>query len=258
MSLIATPSGQLYQPYTYEREVDFERDVVTMADQVFGSSTLYVDVKRRVSGKGIATIPDGYLVDMTQAKSPRLFVVENEIVKHDAFRHIGLQMLKFVTSFDESHRAVRNLVMQEISAQPGQLDRLRAGSERGGVRNIDAYLDQAVYGPFRGLVIIDEARPELHNVLEKINANISVLEFRKFVSDATHQLFCFDTLYGEFDDDPADIPVDLTAGRPTQETRARRRSRRARADTIVIPGRKDSRKCFLARTGGTQSASVRP
>ena len=63
--------------------------------------------------------------------------------------------------------------MEEIGKNPEALARLQAGCEKSSFRNIDNYLDQAVYGDFRGLVVIDEARPELHHVIEKINADIS-------------------------------------------------------------------------------------
>lgn len=242
MPVIADQESKLYSPVVYETEAAFEKAVVSLSDAIFGPSTIYVDVKKRMSGKGIITIPDGYVVDMTEAEEPKLFVVENEIASHDPFRHIGIQILKFVTSFEGAKTAVRNFVMEEIAKHPKSLKRLELGCSQSSKRNIDNYLDSAVYGPFRGLVLIDEARPELHHVLEKINANISVLELRTFKSGDGQLLHQFDTLYDEFEGEAPEREV-----RPqTSDERKARSARRARSDTIIVPAQEEGfRRVFL-------------
>jgi hypothetical protein len=97
MAVIIDRDGKLYRPFSYEKEEPFEASVVALADQIFGTSTIYINVKKKMTGNEIVTIPDGYVIDMTEPDTPKLFVVENEIVSHDPFRHIGIQMLKFVT-----------------------------------------------------------------------------------------------------------------------------------------------------------------
>src|SRR5258708_39338768 len=87
------------------------------------------------------------------------------------------------------------------------------------------YLDRAVYSEFRGLVVIDEARVELHRVLSKINANISVLEFKAFITDGGERSFQFDTLYDEFDDSPVSDSTGPAKWK-TSEERAARQTRR--------------------------------
>jgi hypothetical protein len=179
MPVIVNAKGQVFRPHTYENEADFEADVVKLADQIFGQSSIYVDIKKRV-GNDIVTIPDGYLIDLTEPDSPKLFIIENEIVSHDPFKHIGIQMLRFVTSFDEAQRNVRTFLMENIRSRLTLLTRLESACRQSTSPNIDHYLDRVVYDDFKGLVIIDEARAELYRVLEKINANISVLEFRLY------------------------------------------------------------------------------
>ncbi|WP_019849579.1 hypothetical protein [Desulfitobacterium sp. PCE1] len=168
--------------YTFEKEDEFEQVVVKLSDYVFGPQTIYLDIKKVMKSKNVASIPDGYLIDMTSAGDPKLYVIENEIVKHDPFKHIGIQMLKFATSFEESQTSIRGFLMNHISKDPDKLKRLEQGCKASNSRNIDHYLDKVVYNEFKGLVLIDEARPELHRVLEKINADISVLEVKCFVS----------------------------------------------------------------------------
>src|SRR6266568_6806216 len=115
MAIILDKSGSLYRPFSFQNEAQFESKVIELADQIFGPSSIYIDVKKRIRGGDIVSIPDGYVVDMAQASAPRLFVVENEIVTHDPFKHIGIQMLKFATSFDEARVAVRKFLMAEIA-----------------------------------------------------------------------------------------------------------------------------------------------
>jgi hypothetical protein len=238
-------SGTLFKPYQFNLEVDFETCVVELADQIFGPDTIYIDKKKRVGKKDILSIPDGYVIDMTEPDHPKLFIVENEIVSHDPFKHIGIQMLKFVTSFEDSRTKVRNFLMDEISKNDGHLKRLEAGCHISKSRNIDNYMDQAVYGEFRGIVVIDEARSELHSVLEKINANISVLELKTFESDSGDRLYQFDTLY---DEEEEIKPPPGTTRRPsmTPEAIKARRIRRAECDTVIVPAREEGfKRVFL-------------
>ena len=239
MAVIIDQKGCIYRPSVYEKEAEFEAAVVRLADQIFGTSTIYVNVKRRVSGNDIVTIPDGYLIDMTVPDSPKLYVVENEIVSHDPFQHIGIQMLRFVTSFEKAKLSVRNFLMEEISRDSERLRRLEKGCGQSTSRNIDNYLDRAVYGDFQGLVIIDEAQSELHQVLGKIYANISVLELTAFEAEDGKHLYQFDTLY---DEEGTELPIHDGGKKRTKlspEALSLRRGRRAASDTIVVPARED-------------------
>lgn len=247
MPILLDASHNRYHPFRYHLEADFEAKVVELTDYLFGPTTIYVDVKRKIRGGDIASIPDGYVIDMTQPAEPKLFVVENEIVSHDPFKHIGIQFLKFVTSFDEAQRGIREILMKEIAGNSEMLRRLEYGCEQSATRNIDAYLDLAVYGEFAGLVVIDEARPELHRVLEKINANISVLELRTFRSPSGALVHEFDTLYDE--EEPVDegVPtVSPSTNEDTADEQRRRLERRAASDTVIVPAREEGfREEFL-------------
>ena len=239
MAIILDKAGGLYRPFSFDNEKQFEAKVVELADRIFGPSSIYVDVKKRIKGSDIVSIPDGYVIDMAQPAAPRLFVVENEIGTHDAFKHVGIQMLKFVVSFQEAQLAIRQFLMNEISSQTTHLARLEDGSRNSGSRNIDAYLDRAVYSNFRGVVVVDERTPELTRVLETINANISVIELRTYRSENGDLIYEFDTLY---DEDEEEIRVEHDFAGPFSkfktESRKDKLARRAASDTIIVPARK--------------------
>lgn len=236
MPILLDRSRVAFRPSVYSNEADFEKDVVALSDYIFGPTSIYLNIKKRI-GNNIVTIPDGYVIDTTRPDEPKLFVVENEIVSHDPFKHIGIQMLKFVTSFDEARRAVRTFVMSEIQKDAILQKRLENACKESSSQNVDHYLDRAVYSDFKGLVVIDEATPELHRVLQKINANISVLELKRFASDSNEKIFQFDTLYEELEE-PSELEnVESKSSAP--EARAMRRERRAQADTVVVPAREE-------------------
>jgi len=230
----------VYVRVSYSFESDFEKTVFSLADQIFGIKTIYFDTKKKLKGHNIAVVPDGYLIDLTVADEPKLYVVENEIVSHDPFKHIGIQMLKFATSFEEERIQIRNLLMKEISADENKLKRLEEGCNQSNSRNIDNYLDKAVYTDFKGLVIIDEARNELFRVLEKINSNISVLEVKAYKSASGDYAYEFDSLYEEDTEDIGSTTIEKRE--LTNEERHKRRMRRAECDTIIVPAREDGFK----------------
>lgn len=234
--LLNKSSGTIFELEPYTKEEDFERDIVATASQIFGASSVYINVKKRMKGNNVVTIPDGYVIDLTDVEEPKLFVVENEIVGHDPFRHIGMQMLKFVTSFEDAQRSVRDFLMNEIAKNRSDLQKLDEAATGAGSRNVDAYLDKAVYREFQGIVVIDEAREELHQVLRRIAANISVLEFKRFKDLSGNLLYQFDTLYDEYVEPDTESEKHLSRD---PELSARRRARRAKADTIVVPARKE-------------------
>ena len=225
-----------FEKISFNKEADFEAKIVQLADQIFGPKTIYFDIKKKIKGHNIGAIPDGFCIDMTVPNEPKLYIVENEIVSHDPFKHIGIQMLKFVTSFEDDRVKVRNILMDEIQNNPNLLARVEEGYKASSFRNIDNYLDEAVFSDFRGLVIIDEAKSELHKVLEKINANISVLELKTYQSADGTEAYEFDTLY-EDDEEVRESPNK--AMKISVDDRLQRRARRATSDTIVVPARED-------------------
>jgi len=244
MSLITDEKGKLFQPYAFSKENEFEETVKLLADQIFGLSSIYVDVKKKIAGGDIVTIPDGYVIDMTKPESPKLFIVENEIIGHDPFQHIGIQMLKFATSFDDARINIRKFLMYEISKDFNKLKRLEEGASLSKSRNIDNYLDKAVFGKFSGIVVIDEIRDELNKVIEKINANISVLELKTFQSEDGKRLYQFDTLY----DEGEEYLNPIQKGKRNSEGRSIRLQRLADSDTVIVPARDDGfERVFLGK-----------
>lgn len=227
-------NGLVFTPYQCKTENVFEIIVAKLADSIFGDNTIYIDMKRKLKSKVFNVIPDGYLLDMTQANEPKFYIVENEIVGHDPYKHIGNQMLRFAINYEDSQVEIRKIVMQQILADEVLIKKLESNFQKSDARNIDAYLDRAIFRPFMALVVINEAKPELHKVLEKINADISVLELKSYVCNEEY-LYQYDTLYDEENyviEEKASVKLSVE----------QRKERLAMCDTIIVPAREDGFK----------------
>jgi len=79
-----------YQLDSFDLESELESAILEVEDDLFGESRIYLDVKRKIGGKGKKNnIPDGYLIDLSSTKEPKLYVVENELAKHDPLKQRG-------------------------------------------------------------------------------------------------------------------------------------------------------------------------
>jgi hypothetical protein len=95
--------GSYYRSVEYESEADLEAAILVVQKELFGVKRIYLDVKKKIGGRGNKqNIPDGYLPDLTGPK-PRLYVVETELASHEPLRHIAVQILEFSLAFEKSH-----------------------------------------------------------------------------------------------------------------------------------------------------------
>jgi hypothetical protein len=102
------------EPFHTENEL--EEAICGAAGVLFGSSRVYLNIKKKVGAKGkIRNVPDGYLIDLASVKQPRLFVVEVELAQHDPLKHVAVQILEFSLSFETScvFRRFRPLIPDE-------------------------------------------------------------------------------------------------------------------------------------------------
>jgi len=87
--------GKIFTYFEYAKEHDFEKDAIEHAKEIFRPKSVYIDIKKKIQNDNIITIPDGYLIDFSFENDPRLYIIENELVIRDPYRHIDQQLLKF-------------------------------------------------------------------------------------------------------------------------------------------------------------------
>ena len=174
-----------FVPYEYEKEKDFEAVVIENIGAIFGSEALYIDVKKKIGEDNIVTIPDGYLLDFSFSTSPKLYIIENELAKHDPYKHIGQQLLRFAISYKMSGRKIKQFLLDKVIKDQTALKFVNARLKKAGYRNIDAFLEDVIFEkPVAAIVVIDHSTLDLENVLSQLTMDADIVEFSTYMKDA--------------------------------------------------------------------------
>ncbi len=217
----------------FETEQELEDAILEVSDTLFGLSRIYLDVKKIIGSKtGVKNIPDGYLIDLSSKKEPRLYVVENELAKHDPLKHIAVQILEFSLSFETSSFLVKNIVKKALTSDMPAMSKCQQYAVTNGFENVDVLLEKIIYGKgsFNALVIIDELPDELEKVLvSRFQFPVEILVLERYRSESGGYLYRFDPFLG-------DIPIP---GQTQEGTSALPPIDPSELDTIVVPAREE-------------------
>jgi len=232
MSIIHGASGT-YRLLEYSSEAALEAVILKVQHVLFGQDRIYLDVKKRIGGKGQKNnIPDGYLLDLS-GRTPRLFVVENELARHDPIAHVAIQLLEFALAFETSPRIVHDVLLNAIDGQP----EIRTICDRyimnNGFRSLDHLLDSVVHGEFMALVIIDQVPDRLQNILaKKLGFTVEILELASYVDDRGEYLYLFKPLFAELTTPTPSAPLSALPNTLVSHDLDD-------IDTIVVPAREN-------------------
>lgn len=225
--------GKIFTLCEYSKESDFELDIIKHAKEIFGPKSLYIDIKRRIKKDSIITIPDGYLLDFSFETDPRLYIIENELVTHDPYKHIGEQLLKFAISYKASGLRIKKFLVNKICDDSKMKKEVESGFSKAGYGNIDAFLEDLIFEKeVSAIIIIDEITPDLENVVNQLAMKIDLLEFQTFISS--------DERIRKFTPFQEEIR-DITEGKD-KETKVQE------LDTIVVPANEEGfNEVFLGK-----------
>ena len=222
--------GITYSLYEYTTEKEFEKLIVEFAPQIFGPRSIYINVKKRI-GKEIVSIPDGYLIDFSFPRTPRLYIIENELGKHDPYRHIGQQILRFAISYKDSGREIKAFLLDHILGDNDKKALIEEALGASGHRNVDAFFEYLIFdNPVAAVVVIDQSTAELENVLNQLTMKTDIVEFQTYFHDSerVHRFTPFQEELREITEAPRP-PVDIE-----------------KLDTIVVPAREEGfQKVFI-------------
>ncbi len=230
MKTVIWTSDGIYRRVDYASEADLESAILEVQYQLFGTSRIYLDIKRRIGPRGgRRNIPDGYLIDLS-GHTPRLYVVENELASHDPLRHIAVQILQFSLSYESEPRLIRNILFDALQSVSDYKRMCQEYAANNGFRNLDHLLDELVYEtPFAALVIIDEAPDELQNILaKKFKFGVEVLELTRYENEFGERFYYFEPFLSDVDED---VQQAALSGKPKIDIE--------RLDTVVVPARED-------------------
>ena len=97
-----------YELEPFEQEQELEKAILAVQNALFGPSRVYLDVKKR-SACPAAFVTFLTLIRLTSVgEGTRLYVVENELAKHDPLKHIAVQILQFSLSFETTPQRVKD------------------------------------------------------------------------------------------------------------------------------------------------------
>jgi hypothetical protein len=174
---------KLFIPYEFSNENEFEKLIIQNSNQIFGSNSVYIDVKKKIDSDNIVTIPDGYLIDFSFESDPHLYIVENELVRHDPYKHIGQQLLKFAISYKTSGRKIKSFLLDNILKNKSAAKIVKKGFKKVGKRNIDDFLEDLIFEKqVAAVVVIDEITSDLENVLTQLTIKTDIIEFQTYKS----------------------------------------------------------------------------
>jgi hypothetical protein len=226
MSTIYTDNG-LYQLDPFANEADLEKAINKIRFELFGASRIYLDVKKKIGKKGYhENIPDGYLIDLS-SKPPRLYFVENELISHDAVRHIAMQIMGFYISFGCEPKKVRNILLEELHENKEIKNICDSYISFHGYRNFDHFLDCLIDHPFSVLIIMDEENSKLENaILPQFKFNVDVIHLARYKNSDNNCFYHFRPFLQDIIEDQNGI-TQVKNINP------------AEVDTIIVPAREE-------------------
>lgn len=173
--------NKIFTRYDYASESEFEKLIIQYLKEIFGINSVYIDIKKKIGVDNILTIPDGYLIDFSFETDPRLYIIENELARHDPYKHIGQQLLKFAISYKASGRNIKKFLLGNILKDESQVKIVKKSLKKAGYRNSDEMLDDLIFEkPIAAIVVIDEITPELEKVLTQLTLNTDIIEFQTY------------------------------------------------------------------------------
>ncbi len=226
---------QAFLEEEFDSEPDLESAILEVAPMLFGDSRIYLDLKRRIGTKGkTKNIPDGYLIDLSSKIEPKLYLVENELAKHEPLKHIAVQILEFSLSFETTPHKIKEILKDALVDNQPLLEKCQQYAHDNGFENVDVLLEKMIYhkDAFNALLIIDELSEELEIVLlSRFKFPVETITLQRYRSKEGERLYRFEPFLQDVSGD-MDIP---TKGKPVTLDPAE-------LDTIVVPAREDGFK----------------
>jgi len=235
--MLWTPK-KIYENEPFELEDDLESAILEVRKNLFGEEKIYLDIKKKMGSKGkIKNIPDGYLIDLSSKKEPRLYVVEIELVRHEPLKHIAVQVLEFSLSFETSPQKIKTFIKEALIKDKDAYKKCLEYVNENDFENIDVLLEKMIYGDdkFNVLVIIDELSEELETALmRQFRFPVEIIVLQRFINHEQERIYQFEPFLAD-----VSIPVISYKKETTTSTKTIDPSE---IDTIVVPAREDGFK----------------
>jgi len=165
MAINVSLNGENFEQVIYSEEDDLEQLVVNNAETMFGDKAIYINAKRKITTSVLGgTIPDGFLIDLSDLDNPQFYLVEVELQSHDFFKHIFPQITKFFAFYRDSkqrHKLIETIfaLLQDDTAIAKKVRDLIKSKE------IYKFLKDTIDSNQNILIIIDGPKPEFEEIM---------------------------------------------------------------------------------------------
>jgi hypothetical protein len=114
--VLVSPTEQFVRTH-FVNEAEIEGVVQQYAEQLFGSSTIYLPQTRLTTGGGRGTVPDAIVIDVEREE---WFIVEAERASHGTWEHIAPQVSRQLAAVGspESREVILHLALDLIGQNP--------------------------------------------------------------------------------------------------------------------------------------------
>jgi len=177
-------NGNKFLQFNYKSEEEFENDIVASSKSLFGKKTVYIDCKKKISGNILGNaIPDGFLIDFSDIKSPEFYIVEVELAKHDFYKHIFPQVTKFLNFFTNANtrEELADKIHSIIESDNNIKNDIKSLCKS---KEIYKLLKDCINSNQNILIVIDETKPEIteiSNTYKEWN-NVKLEIVKKFIN----------------------------------------------------------------------------
>lgn len=184
MEILISERGR-FEHYSYSSEAELEDFVASTSKELFGQGTIFVSFKKRIGlGKGQLSIPDGYVIDLSDVENPTLFIIEVELAQHDVYKHIYPQITQHLNFFDKNKEKVKDDLEMAIGNEKGKKQFIESKIKGSNYSSLSDLIYELVFiRPKSLVVVIDKISEELREVMEK---NISKFSDTKVIQFDTY------------------------------------------------------------------------
>jgi len=181
-------NGKPYSQFQFDKEADFEREIVLNSKQFFGTNSIYIDAKRKIETKSLGnSIPDGFLFDLSDKDNPEFYIVEVELAKHDFFNHIFPQITKFF-GFYKNSKSQNDLVEKIFSYINNDTEIKKEFKKYLGEKEIYKFIKDTIERSQNILLVIDGDKKELPEIMETYSDTwgkmVKIILIKKFVNNS--------------------------------------------------------------------------
>lgn len=163
----------------FENEAEIEKVVQQFAEQLFGSSILYIPQARLSTVGGRGTVPDAIVIDVEREE---WYLVEAERAVHGTWDHIAPQVSRQLAALASpvSRDIILRLALELISQKPS----LRQMFIELGIREIDIHgrINRILHKQPTVAIPIDEIPKDLKEWVQTLRNTVKIWILEKYVS----------------------------------------------------------------------------